>query len=318
MNAFELILKRCFIYRIGLGPSWSTCQNLDKGQLQGLDEAMVEQDNSSTANLYQYLQAVFAACDGAGQILNNHFGNLRRVDEKFQAGLVSEADRESEKFIVDHLRSLFPDHAILGEEYGMSASGGGSTENFGAGADVLWMIDPLDGTTNYIHQFPMFCISIGLEIKGELVLGVVDAPKLGMRFHAVKGQGAYLNGEPIHVSARKELRDGLLATGFVSHDEALDEQLKLLNHVIRKSRGVRRAGAAALDLCFVAQGVFDGFWERNLHPWDTAAGVVIAQEAGAIVTDMEGDRFDPRKKSVLCCNPRLHPQLIQIIRQVRG
>jgi myo-inositol-1(or 4)-monophosphatase len=270
----------------------------------------------STADLSRYLDAAFAACDGASQILNSYFGNLRMIDEKFQAGLVSEADRESEKFIIDLLQSRFPEHGILGEESGLF-SGLASENSQSTNGSALWMIDPLDGTTNYIHQFPFFCISIGLEVAGELVLGVVDAPKLGMRCHAVKGGGAFMNGEPIHVSSRKLFKDGLFATGFSAHDSELDEQLDLLTHIVRDSRGIRRAGAAALDMCYVAQGVFDVFWEKNLQPWDTAAGTVIAQEAGAIVTDMRGHAFDPRMKSVLCGTPALHQQVLEHLQSIR-
>lgn len=273
----------------------------------------------STADLSRYLEASFAACDGAGKILNSYFGNLRKVDEKFQAGLVSEADQESEKYIVDLIHSRFPGHSILGEESGLS-SGSSLFENDvdDSNRDVaLWMIDPLDGTTNYVHQFPFFCISIGLEINGELVVGVVDAPKLGARYHAVKGGGAFLNGEPIRASQRTDFKDGLYATGFSSYDNELDEQLELLTLIVRKARGIRRAGAAALDMCYVAQGVFDVFWEKNLQPWDTAAGTLIAREAGAIVTDMRGREFEPRQKSILCGSPALHGEVLGTIQQIR-
>ena len=279
----------------------------------------------SPTDLDQYLQAAFDAAEGAGRILNRHFGNLRKIDEKFQAGLVSEADKESEAFIKQLFASRFPDHAVLGEESGLStplSTSGvqgnsdqktGGKSGPGGQSNKLWIIDPLDGTTNYVHQFPVFCISIGLEIDGELVLGVVDAPKLGKRFHAVKGRGAYCNDERIHVSKRDQFKDGLFATGFFGHDEALDEQLELCAHVIRQSRGLRRAGSAAMDLCFVAQGVFDAFWERNLSPWDTAAGIVIAREAGALATDMQGAFFEPRMKSILCGNPALHAEMLKQI-----
>lgn len=266
-------------------------------------------------DLYLHLRTAFAACDQAGEILGNHFGNLRNLEEKFQAGLVSDADRESERVITSLIRGNFPNDGVLGEEFGLSEGviGSGSSA-----PEALWMIDPLDGTTNFVHQFPVFCISIGLEVKGELVLGVVDAPKLGMRFHAVKGQGAFLNGQPIRVSNRTRFQDGLFATGFFGHDNTLDEQLAMVARTIRDARGIRRAGAAALDLCFVAQGVFDVFWEKNLAAWDTAAGVVIAREAGAIATDMEGNEFNPRLKSVLCGSPFMHGEALKMIRDVRA
>lgn len=265
---------------------------------------------AKAAFLRQALDVAFRACDGASQILGNHFGNLRNVDEKFQAGLVSDADRESEAHIKECIRQTFPDHAILGEETGLSGS---APKGHGA----LWMIDPLDGTTNFVHQFPIFCISIGLELDGELVLGVVDAPKLGLRFHGVKGGGAFVNNEPVRVSSRTSFKDGLFATGFSSYDTQLDHQLAIAAETIRGGRGLRRAGAAALDLCFVAQGSFDVFWERNLSPWDMAAGVTIAREAGGIATDIDGNPFDPRGTSVICGNKTLHAEILKMIKTHR-
>ena len=275
----------------------------------------------TSEELQKYLNVAFAACDGARQILIRHFGNLRHVDEKFQAGLVSEADKESEKFIVEMIRSAFPGHAILGEESGLSGSVDAqalAAAAPGAASGALWMIDPLDGTTNYVHRFPVFCISIGLEINGELVVGVVDAPKLGSRYHAVKGGGAFLNGAKISASPRTKFRDGLFATGFFETDQTLEEQLMMTYETVKNSRGIRRAGAAALDLCFVAEGIFDAFWEKNLSPWDTAAGVCIAREAGAIATDMEGNAFNPRLKSVACGAPAQHASLLDLFKRVRA
>jgi myo-inositol-1(or 4)-monophosphatase len=289
-------------------------------------------------DLGRYLQIANQACDSSRIILDSYFGNLRHVDEKYQAGLVSEADRESEKSIVALLRNSFPDHGILGEEFGRS-------DNFSTKErssliseepsapilkepsalilkepSALWLIDPLDGTTNYVHQFPFFCISIGLEIDGDLVLGVVDAPRLGVRFHAVKGGGAFkttsAGTQAIHASKRSQWKDGLFATGFSSYDNTLDEQLELLSHIVKRTRGIRRAGAAALDLCFVAEGVFDCFWEKNLSPWDTAAGVVIAREAGALATDMTGQHFNPRQKSIVCGTPALHAETLTLMNQI--
>lgn len=255
-----------------------------------------------------YLRVAFAACDGAKLILDKHYGHLRNLEEKLHAGLVSDADRESEAYIFETIRKAFPSHTILGEETGLSKN---------AESNALWMVDPLDGTTNFVHQFPVFCISIGLELDGELVVGVVDAPKLGLRYHAVKGGGAFLNGEKIHVSQRSTFREGLFATGFSERDHALDRQMELVALTIKEARGIRRAGAAALDLCFVAQGSFDVFWEKNLYPWDMAAGVLIATEAGAIATDVEGKPFSPHGNSVVCGNPILHAEVLKRMRQAR-
>ncbi len=256
------------------------------------------------------LDAAFLAADRASEVLKKHYGRLSQVDEKFQAGLVSEADRESEGVIKEILFNRFPTHQILGEETGLS--GAEATEN------ALWMIDPLDGTTNYVHRVPFFCISIGLEVNGELLMGLVDAPLLGTRYHAVRGEGAFLNGKPISSSKRSQFREGLFATGFSSSDHTLDHQMELVSHVIRHARGIRRLGAAALDLCLVAEGIFDGFWERNLQPWDTAAGVLIAREAGALATDFQGRNFEPRMRSVLCAPPAQHAALISIMARMEG
>jgi myo-inositol-1(or 4)-monophosphatase len=274
---------------------------------------MVGMNRPTSPDLTQSLQVAVQACDGARAILNSHYGHLHQVSEKFQAGLVSEADRNSENFIVDLIKNSFPGDAILGEETGLNSSS--RSENSKPNGR-LWMIDPLDGTTNYIHGFPFFCISIGLEVDGELVLGVVDAPKLGMRFRAVKGGGAFLNDQPIKVSDRSRLEDGLFATGFSSYDHTLDEQLEFVSFIVKKTRGIRRAGSAALDLCFVANGVFDVFWEKQLQPWDTAAGTIIAREAGAIVTDIEGKHFEPNMKSILCGSPALHSESLNIWKRI--
>ena len=254
------------------------------------------------------------AADGASQILLRHYGRLREVSEKFHAGLVSEADRESEEHIAARLREAFPSHGFLGEETGRSSGGASDPSQERA----TWIVDPLDGTTNYVHQFPMFCVSIGLESRGELLLGVIDAPKMGWRFQAVRGGGAFLNGEPIRASSRVELREALFATGFSSVDDRIEDQYKLLTVAIREARGIRRAGAAALDLCMVAQGVFDCFWEKNLQPWDTAAGALIAREAGAVVTDLDGQPFHPFLGSVLAAPPAIHAEALRRLDGFRG
>ena len=264
--------------------------------------------HASNPALDQLLKTALEACDGAKKILDRHFGNLRNVSEKFHAGLVSDADRESEKFIVDHILGRYPDHSILGEESGLN----GRASN----AAAFWMIDPLDGTTNFVHQFPYFCISIGLEFNGELVLGVVDAPKLGLRYHAVKGGGAFCNGQSIRTSPRTKFSEGLFATGFSATDDCIEVQLALVEQTVKDGRGLRRAGAAALDLCFVAQGSFDVFWEKNLSPWDLAAGVTIATEAGCVATDLKGGAFPPRGTDVICGSPTLHAEILGRLNKV--
>lgn len=285
------------------------------GPVESNSESGVESGNraasqeiASSEISQKALKAAFEGADRAGEILKKYYGRISRVDEKFQAGLVSDADRESEAAIKDVLSREFPQHQILGEETGLSGSS--NTDS------AIWMIDPLDGTTNYVHRVPFFCSSLGLEYRGQLEVGVVDAPELGWRFHAIRGQGAFLNGKPIKISSRPQFREGLFATGFSSADNTLDVQMELVAHVIRHARGIRRLGAAALDLCMVAEGIFDGFWERGLQPWDTAAGVLIAREAGAIATDFSGRDFDPRMPSVVCATPQHHSELMKILKRV--
>ena len=266
----------------------------------------------SDAEIQDFLNAANAAADSASKLLLSYFGNLRHVSEKDQAGLVSEADRESEALIFGLLHSRFPEHRFLGEETGLQDS-----STTGKSSNAIWIIDPLDGTTNYVHQFPVFGSSIALEVDGEVVVGVVDAPKLGMRWSAARGQGAFFNGEKINVSQRNQFRDGLYATGFSSIDDNLESQFALLEDCIKDARGIRRAGAASLDQCFVAQGVFDVFWEKNLSSWDMAAGSIIVKEAGGLVTNFEGKPFTTKERNIVAGNPALHAEILKRMKRTR-
>ncbi len=242
------------------------------------------------------------------QVLLDHFGHLQKIENKFKAGLVTEADRESERIITEYLLKHYPNIPILGEEsfFNENLKLAKSMEG-----QTCWILDPLDGTTNYVHQFSVFCISLGLMVNGEMVLGVIDAPMLNQIFYAIKGRGAFLNDRPIHVSKRKKLKDSLLATGFFAADaDLLTEQLEFFSKLIYCTRGIRRAGAAAYDLCMVAMGVFDGFWEKNLYPWDIAAGSLFVQEAGGIVTRCDGSEFSVVGKEILASNTHLHKHII--------
>jgi myo-inositol-1(or 4)-monophosphatase len=204
--------------------------------------------------------------------------------------------------IFEHLRKNFPDDIFLGEE---SASTATKVQVAPAGKR-RWIVDPLDGTTNYIHQFPVFCISIGCEVDGQMMLAVVDVPILNEVYTAVHGKGAYLNGQPMQVSTTATLSDAFVATGFFNEIEAqLVEQLRIFAHVVRQVRGVRRAGAAAYDLCLVARGVFDLFWERGLQPWDSAAGLLLVREAGGDLITYRGHVYHPFKNSVIAGNKTL-------------
>ncbi|MGE5086263.1 MAG: inositol monophosphatase family protein [Bacillota bacterium] len=259
----------------------------------------------------QVLGIAIKAVSLGREVLLNYFGNLEHIEEKFQAGLVSEADKESERVISEHLKKNFPDIEFLGEE---SYAAGAKVQWETAGARGRWILDPLDGTTNYIHRFPIFCISLGLEINGQIQLAVIDVPMLQETYTAIRGQGAYVNGRRLSISKNTELKKALLATGFVAeHEHIISEQLTIFSDVVRKCRGVRRPGAAAYDLAQVARGVFDGYWERNIQPWDAAAGILLVEEAGGIVTTYRGNKYDPYKNSIIAGNAMIVSELRQAL-----
>ncbi|MDZ4661329.1 MAG: inositol monophosphatase family protein [Pseudomonadota bacterium] len=251
------------------------------------------------------LLAAFEAADVAQQILIEHYGKLNHVSEKYKAGLVSEADVESEKAIAKVLKKHFPESRFLGEESGLDQKP--------VGDELLWIVDPLDGTTNYVHQMPIFCISIGLKVGSSLEVGVIDVPMLKQRFYALKNKGAFLNGDKIHISERKELKNTLLATGFSNNHGDVNQQVAIFSDLILKTRGIRRAGAAAYDLCLVAQGVFDGFWEKHLSSWDTAAGTLLVREAGGVVSNFAGDFYDVEMSDIIAGSKFTHPFILNTI-----
>ncbi len=256
------------------------------------------------------LKAAFEAADRGREILIKYFGHLNQVSLKERAGLVSEADIESEKAIAAVLKKYFPQSRFLGEESGLDQQP--------SPTDLLWIVDPLDGTTNYVHEFPIFCISIGLKIGKDLEVAVVDVPMLDTRYYATRGGGAFMNDKPIKVSDRATLKDSLLATGFnVEASDDLKKQIEIFSHFIFKTRGIRRAGAAAYDLCLVAQGAFDGFWEKNLNPWDTAAGTLLIREAGGIVTNYAGEFYDPMSDDIVAGSSAIQPHVLEIVKKFR-
>ncbi|HZD60899.1 MAG TPA: inositol monophosphatase family protein, partial [Anaerolineae bacterium] len=213
-------------------------------------------------------------------------------------------DVMSETLIVDALKTRFPDHGTLAEERG-------STQ---ATSDYIWIIDPLDGTTNYAHGFPVYAVSIGLEYKGEVIVGVVYDPNLDELFTAEKGKGAFLNNEPVRVSKVSELNKSLLATGFPYYFRKDPERIiKYFTDFSLEAQGIRRAGAATIDLTALACGRFDGYWELGLKPWDMAAGTLIAGEAGAKITRLDGGAFDIRVPEILATNDLIHDQMLKII-----
>lgn len=259
------------------------------------------------------LKVALRACRQGRSILMDHFGRLEHIEKKFQAGLVSEADQLSEKAIIQVLKTAYPHSEVLGEE---SDAAGTKVREGRGGPEGRWILDPLDGTTNYIHRFPIFCISLALEVSGELKVAVIDVPFLGETYTAIRGQGAFVNGVPIKISSNEAMEDSLLATGFFAEDkEALREQLDLFGRLVGDARGVRRAGAAAYDLCQVARGVFDGFWEKNLKPWDVAAGQLLVEEAGGVVRSYDGQAHHPYSKSVVAGNSAI---VNEILRRFEG
>jgi len=241
----------------------------------------------------------------AGEILLEKSESGFEVAKKGRVNLVTEADLASEKFIIERIREAYPEHGILAEETGSSR----------VDSPVRWVIDPLDGTTNYAHGYPFYCVSIGLEIERKLEAGVVYNPVSDECFTAVRGGGAFLNGNPIGVSSRNELEDCLFCTGFSYQDEEILTNLSLFNRVMVKARSVRRDGAAALDLCFVACGRFDGFWELSLHPWDVAAGGLILEEAGGKYSRFDGSPATIYDREILATNGRVHGAISKLLRE---
>ena len=241
------------------------------------------------------------AATAAGKILTRLFGRVSHITKKGTIDLVTEADFQSEKTVIDIIRRYFPQDSILSEELGEHERSSSRT----------WIIDPLDGTTNFVHGFPFFAVSIALEINEDLVAGVVLNPYMTELFEAAKGTGAFLNGNPIAVSRTSNLAEALLATGFpYDIQEKADEVLNQFRKMVVSSQGVRRPGSAAIDMCYVAAGMLDGFWEQGLKPWDTAAGMVIVQEAGGTLSTFQGDPYSPYRNSVVAANPLIHEAMI--------
>lgn len=256
---------------------------------------------------YNYIKnAATGAAYGAGKILLSHLGNLEKIEKKGPEDLVTSADTASETHILEILHEKFPDHEVLAEESGNSARGS---------TGCLWIIDPLDGTTNFAHQLPIFSVSIAFAKDGELRVAVVLNPLTGELFTATAGQGAALNGRAISVSDCAQVSESLLVTGFpYDVKEDTGPYMKRFENCLKAAIGIRRLGSAALDLCFVACGRFEGFWEQNLKPWDTAAGTLIAREAGGTVTDFSGNHYDPEKKEILATNGHIHQELNSILK----
>ncbi len=261
-----------------------------------------------------HFNAALEAVKQGRACLLGYFGKINQIEVKEKAGLVSEADRECENLMKSYLAKLHPEVEFLGEE----TSHLNHVESFKSSAGARWILDPLDGTTNYIHQFPIFCISLALEVAGKIEIGIIDMPVLNQTWTAIRGEGTFCNGVKTSVSKTENFSEALLSTGFFAEEPAfLDEQLEIFSKLVRIARGIRRPGAAAYDLALVSSGVFDLFWEKNLKPWDTAAGQLLVEEAGGVVKTYEGTPHSPFEKSIVAGNPVLVEKFLTEIRDLR-
>lgn len=250
-----------------------------------------------------FLQRALEIAEEAGTLLLTYFARGLGYELKSEFDLITEADRRSEELIVERLQGSYPNHSIVAEE------GAGQQLN----SEFCWYVDPLDGTTNFAHGFPVFCVSLALEQNGQLLVGVIHDPLRRETFWCQRGQGAFLNGRPIRVSKVSKLERALLATGFPSRKRHRDINVYFYHQLSMLSHGVRRAGSAALDLAYVACGRLDAFWEFGLNPWDVAAGVLLIQEAGGCVTDLHGQPLNLRGPHILADNGLLHAEILEVI-----
>jgi myo-inositol-1(or 4)-monophosphatase len=242
----------------------------------------------------------------AGQILLERFGRKINISLKGDINLVTEADLASEKHIIEKIRSHYPKHFILAEESGEAIVEGES--------EWKWVVDPLDGTTNYAHGYPCFCVTLALEHRGEIVVGVTFDPTRDELFAAEKGVGAMLNNKPIRVSETEKLSDSLLVTGFPYDAKERENFARHFTGFTYKSRGIRRDGSAAIDMAYVACGRFDGFWEEGLHAWDVAAGVLLIEESGGRVSYYDDSKFSIYKPPICASNGLIHQEMLEVLK----
>ena len=263
---------------------------------------------SSDISIKILLQTAIIATQVAGKYISSQFENDLFVDFKGPSNMVTQVDREAERMIISLVHDQFPDHRILAEE----------TDEIIGNSPYRWIIDPLDGTTNFVHGVPIFAVSIAVEFNSEIIIGVVFDPTRNELFSALKNGGAFLNEKQIKVSQIKTLSESITATGFpYETDSVFENNMEIFRAVYRKCQGVRRAGSAALDVCYVAAGRFDGFWEFGLNPWDVSAGALIVQEAGGQVGDYNGMKFKSDNVSqIIASNGKIHSELLTIIQKV--
>lgn len=254
-----------------------------------------------------FKRAAVEAAIKAGKLIKSRFGKKNKIYFKGETNLVTDVDKKAEEIIKKEIKSSFPGHDILAEE---SHSDGKQVKDF------KWIVDPLDGTNNFAHGFPFICVSIALELKKEIILAVVYDPLRDELFLAEKGKGAYLNNRKIYVSHCRKLKKSLLATGFSYNIDAIKENnIKQFAALLRESRGIRRPGAAALDLSYVACGRLDGFWELDLYPWDMAAAALIVTEAGGRVANYGSFSFNHYEKTIIGANPFIFKEMVRVLRK---
>jgi len=259
-------------------------------------------------NNFEFVPQMSEIAREAGALLIEFFRRRVKIEYKGDADLVTEADRTSEKLILERIRKQWPSHDVIGEEGARVETGG----------DYRWYVDPLDGTTNFAHGFPVFCVSLGLAFQGKRKAAVVYDPTRDELFAAEHGKGAVLNGEKIEVSKTPKLQQSLVGTGFPSHKRHKNPNIYFYHQLTLRSHGVRRAGSAALDLAYVAAGRLDGFWEFNLNAWDTAAGILVVEEAGGKVSGFHGEELAITDRDVVASNSLIHPELLHEFDEIFG
>lgn len=259
-------------------------------------------------NLSKFTKFAIETAQKSGDLIMSYFKKDEKLSYKRKGynDIATIADTESEKLIIKEINDNFPGHKILAEE------SGGHAEN----SDYRWLIDPIDGTTNFKHRLPIFCVSIALEIEGEIHCGVVYNPYINEMFTAEKNKGAYLNGKKLKVSDTNSKELSLFTTGFMPDPDVIRKNLNIFDHYMKTGHLVRRFGSAAIDLCYTAAGRFDGFWEFNLNPWDIAAGILIVKEAGGKVTDIENNKIRVDSKSIVASNGKMHDGMLSLINDI--
>ncbi|HXH48850.1 MAG TPA: inositol monophosphatase family protein [Terriglobia bacterium] len=253
-----------------------------------------------------YLDIAVEIARESGSLLAQLSRQPREISYKRKSDIVTDADRRSEALILERLRGHFPEHAIVAEESGARKTG----------SDYCWYVDPLDGTTNFAHGFPVYCVTLALAYRDEVIAGVVYDPNREELFAAERGAGATLNGQRISVSQTADLAESLLGTGFPPFASNHDLNLQFFFKLTHLSHGIRRAGAAALDLCSVAAGRFEGFWELKLNPWDKAAGSLLVTEAGGTVTDLAGGPFSLHRDEIFASNGLIHETMLEVFSEI--